>query len=291
MKNVGIILNPVSGKASKKSIETFVKELKKLEFGVNIYETKRQNHAKEIAKEIEKDEKIDYIVISGGDGTINEAINGLEKFLKPIGVIPSGSANVLSYELGIKSFHDTLTAIKSNKTISANLGLIESDGISRKFLLMVGIGFDGEVVKNINFKGSALLKKVIFIKEGIKQFFKRERKIFQIVADDKKINCFDAIVCKARRYGGNFLLAKDVAIDKDYFQLIAFIKDSRLIFLKVFLSVLLNQPIPFEVASLNVRNLEIFGKNPIQIDGEFFGYTPAKISIYEKSLKIFANLD
>ncbi len=288
MRKAGLILNPYSGKSIKKKIKVVEKALRKVNVETIIYETQSKGHATDIAREFEEKKEIEFIIVSGGDGTINEVVNGLVNFQKPLAIIPSGSANVLAHELGIKDYRDTVKSILSGSILEAHIGVIENFEKTRKFILMAGVGFDGEVVKNVSFKGKAFIKKLVFIKEGIKNVFLTDKGQIEVVADKINAACSSAIVCKASKYGGGFVIAKDISLEKPYFQVIMISKNSGLALLKMLFSVVLKKPLPGDVLSYKMDKLEIKGNKAVQIDGEFFGYTPAKIYIFNKKLKLFS---
>ncbi|MCX7771251.1 MAG: diacylglycerol kinase family protein [Proteobacteria bacterium] len=290
MKKSALIINPKAGSLSQKKIQNFIKNLKEHNIEVMMIQTEYAGHATKLAGELESRKDIDLITIAGGDGTINEVINGLNAYNKPIAIIPSGSANVLAWELGIRSIEDTLKAILNNNLLKCHIGSIECEGRIRKFILMAGIGFDGYVVKGVKFKGKAFLKKTFFILEGLKRFLKKEKKTVQLAFNGKKINCYSAIICKASKYGGNFVLAREGISKEPFFQVLAITKNSKILLLKLFFAVLLKLPYPLEILSFETDNLEIKGKKPVQIDGEFFGYTPCTISISKDTINLLTPL-
>ena len=96
------------------------------------------------------------MIAAGGDGTINEVIQGLAGSETALGVLPSGTVNVWARELGIP-LDDTRArnVLVNGQTRRIDLGRING----RYFLLMVGIGFDGEVTQAVEGKP---LKRLVF---------------------------------------------------------------------------------------------------------------------------------
>ncbi len=102
MRNV-FIYNPESGKGKLKKYKDYISEKLKAKYGeIEWLETTHIGHAFEYAKEYGK--VCDYIFVSGGDGTLNEVINGIsQNEKKPIvGYIPSGTVNDVARSLGLK---------------------------------------------------------------------------------------------------------------------------------------------------------------------------------------------
>ena len=93
--------------------------------------------------------KANLVIAAGGDGTINEIIQGLAGSETALGVLPNGTVNVWARELGIPldgaGARDLLV---HGRTRSVDLGCVNG----RYFLLMVGIGFDGEVIQAVERK-------------------------------------------------------------------------------------------------------------------------------------------
>ena len=104
MKKLYLIFNPHSGKANISSkivgiVDTFTKN----GYEVTVHPTQARMDAIDVAKRICDEENYDLIVCSGGDGTLNEVIQGVmnsEKRL-PIGYIPTGTTNDFARSLGI----------------------------------------------------------------------------------------------------------------------------------------------------------------------------------------------
>ena len=101
--NVFVIGNPVAGSGwARHRIEELVNILKQRGHRVEVFLTRGSGEAKRWVTQIKPD--IETIVVSGGDGTVNEVLNGLADPCRvPIALLPTGSANVLAHELGSPS--------------------------------------------------------------------------------------------------------------------------------------------------------------------------------------------
>ena len=124
-KKALLITNPCSGVNRKRvNSEEIIEKLSSADFDFTVEATKGPNDATEIVKKAGNDH--DIIICCGGDGTLNETINGVLQLDKrvPVGYIPSGSTNDLASTLGISAnVDDAAKMILNNKTNTYDVGL------------------------------------------------------------------------------------------------------------------------------------------------------------------------
>lgn len=119
------------------------------DFKLEIADTQGRSHASELAADA-VDRGFDSVVVFGGDGTINEAAQGLVGSRVSFGFIPGGSTNVLARSLGVPRDPVEATAfvashIRSGTVRTINVGRVND----RYFLFSAGVGLDAEVVKRV----------------------------------------------------------------------------------------------------------------------------------------------
>lgn len=113
-----------------------------------VYFTKYQKHAAQITKKITSDGGEHTLIALGGDGTINEVINGIADFEKIVlGYIPIGSSNDFARSLNIPTApRDALELIlSSHKTCNLNIGTLQYQNRQKRFAVSAGIGFDAAI--------------------------------------------------------------------------------------------------------------------------------------------------
>jgi diacylglycerol kinase family enzyme len=120
---------------------------------VTVSETSRRGHATKLAQGAAAD-GLDAVVVLGGDGTLNEAANGLAGTSTALGVLPGGSTNVFARTLGytndpIEATGELLAALDSGHTVRTGLGTVNG----RAFLFHVGFGYDAAVVAQVERRG------------------------------------------------------------------------------------------------------------------------------------------
>jgi diacylglycerol kinase family enzyme len=136
-------------------------------------ETKGPGHAAEIAARATA-EDFDLVAVLGGDGTINEVVNGLAGSPLPLALLPGGGANVLSRAVGLPRnlSHATRWLIANARREPRRIGLGRAGG--RFFASNCGMGFDAELVRRVEEK--AHLKRIFgdwyFVWKGVGLFFR-----------------------------------------------------------------------------------------------------------------------
>lgn len=153
MRNAVIVYNPAAGRYSVKPfIKSAVKELESAGWKVEVAETKSGAHTIELAKQASSEKK-DAVFAVGGDGTIGNVVNGLIGTETALGVLPSGTANVWSIELGLRPFAWTRPwVLQKNAGILANAPCYFVDvGTCNQysFMMWAGIGLDALAIHSI----------------------------------------------------------------------------------------------------------------------------------------------
>ncbi len=159
---------------------------------------------------------------AGGDGTINEVINGMAGSDVPLAILPLGTTNVLAKELGIpEDLKGAMDTAVSRKPRTVSLGRIElnpetDSAFSRYFCLMAGIGFDGEAVHGMNKAVKKRSGKAAYIFSGLKNLLRYSPNQLFYNIDGKEYTGFSSITGKASKYGGNFKITPDADLSDPF---------------------------------------------------------------------------
>jgi diacylglycerol kinase family enzyme len=148
VEKVLLVSNAYAGSVSERKKQVIVKALQ-ADFKLEVVDTASRNHATDVARDA-ADRGFHAVVAFGGDGTINEAAQGLVSTDVALGILPGGSTNVMARSLGLPVDPIEATALlsahlKSSKTRRINVG--RADG--RFFLFSAGMGLDAEVVRRV----------------------------------------------------------------------------------------------------------------------------------------------
>src|SRR3990167_1904547 len=94
---ISLIINPKSGARSEKALANrFIEYLERKNFKLQIHYTQYLNHAQELAADAAVKYDCAMVIVAGGDGTIREAVHGLEGSDKPLMLLPCGTENLLA---------------------------------------------------------------------------------------------------------------------------------------------------------------------------------------------------
>lgn len=276
-KRIDIIVNPAAGSRNGGLFDAVVRRLHDKGAFVRCFDTEGPGHATDLAARCAQESYADVIVAAGGDGTINEVARGLLGRPTPLGVLPLGTANVLAIELGQKlrarSVADTLL-YGDAKLIGT--GLVNDD----MFLLMVGAGFDGEVVGAIRPRTKRRFGKLAFVWEGLKVWVKGPRHAISVSIDGVVHDAAWVVVTNARHYAGPFVLAPTANIAEPRLLAFVFRSSSRLAFAGYFLGLALGQIARMPgVSVFEFATLELSSSNevPVEVDGD--AYQPLPLTI------------
>jgi YegS/Rv2252/BmrU family lipid kinase len=229
----------------------------------------------------------DLVLVLGGDGTVNEVVQGLAHSKVPLGVLPGGTANVLAMELGLGSHSETaarrLSAFESRRVA---LGRITGNFGSRYFLLMAGAGLDANVVYEVSAGLKNAAGKLAYWAAGVSRFFKHVEQL-QVRVDNQVHECGFALVSRVRNYGGDLEIASGASLHDDDFEVVLFEGSNPLRYAWYMLNVAAKRVQRLRgVKVLRAHQVEILTETPVQIDGEYLGRQTVSIEIVPGALQL-----
>ncbi|MER1988389.1 MAG: diacylglycerol kinase family protein, partial [Solibacillus isronensis] len=179
MKKCMVIINPSSGKEKASEYEKkIIAQLHNYE--VVVKETAGEKDATRFAK-MACDEKYDAVVLAGGDGTLNEGINGIaEQPHRPVvGIVPLGTVNDFARALDISLDPDEAIALLGGKTTKADIGKVND----HYFTNVIAIGLLAEAVGDVTVEQKTSLGSLAYLFEGVKAAIQNESYEMEVKAD------------------------------------------------------------------------------------------------------------
>lgn len=230
----------------------------------------------------------DGLVAIGGDGTVNEVLNGMPDPSRPLGTLPVGTANVLALELGLPKRVDAAADVLAQGHVRE---LAIGRCGDRRFLLFCGFGVDGEVVRRVAARRSGTLGKHKYLVPIAQTLWHWPRFTLRATLADGEVldDLGMVLVSRVRGYGGVLRLPREVSPDSGLLHVICFRHRARTAWLG--LGVLGMTSGLRAGRNLLVRSttaVQIDGVAPFQLDGDFGGSGPQRVGLEGSLARIYA---
>ena len=304
IKTASIIFNPVSGggKSSRlKHVEEARRILSASGIDADLRPTSAPGDAGEIAARSTA-EGSQLIIACGGDGTLNEIVNGMPGSKVPVALLPAGTANILAKELGIPwNIPRAAALIPRGIPTRIALGLITHDAMSsqqnamreapRYFVVVAGAGADGALVHALNPSVKQRAGIVAYWMEGLKQLLRYKFPQFRVTTAETQILATLVIVGRTKHYGGPFRITRGADLFAEEFQLALFGSQSALrylLYLPACWMGRLHRLKDVHFLKTNSLRCEGLAGDPIyaQVDGEAGESLPVTFSIVPDALTL-----
>ncbi len=283
-----LIHNPTAGWRRRRRLRAVLDELERRGCMVTVRETTCRGDAQRFANAA-RAEDFDRVAVAGGDGTINEAINGLADRRLRLCVVPMGTANVLAAEIELVVHPKHIaTTILDGPAARITLGRIRSgDGRVRRFSMMAGIGFDAHVVARVSLALKRLSGKFAYVVASLAQLVDHRSPVYDVTLDGVTYRAASAIVSRGRFYGGRFVIAPEARLAEPWLHVCLFHGRSRLDVVRYSLALLLGRlhRLP-DVTLKRAQRVEVHGPagETVQVDGDLDGALPVVIDLEPERL-------
>jgi YegS/Rv2252/BmrU family lipid kinase len=287
-----LISNPKTGRynSRRRSIQDLAARLESLGVAIDLQLTSGPGDATNIAARAARDGSAE-VIVAGGDGTINEAIQGLAGTDASLAIIPRGTGNVLARELGLPLEEEAaLAVVAKGNSRKIYLGLVtdEKTNESRHFVLMAGIGLDASVVGRVDPSLKKRIGRGAFWVSGLSHLANWNPQPFTLEINGDKYEATFAAVGKAARYGGDLAITPGARLDQREFEVCMIQTTSRVRYLQL-LSHAMRNGMPRdkpEVQFVKAVSVKAHGDAQVQIDGELLGALPMRFEIAPHSLDV-----
>ncbi|SDK21756.1 diacylglycerol/lipid kinase family protein [Natronincola ferrireducens] len=293
MEKIQIICNPNAGRQIlQKSLPKLINTLQNQKnIRVDINYTTKALDAKNMAIE-GCHQEYDLIITVGGDGTVNEVVNGIMvSDRKPkLAIYPAGTVNDFGNYLKIpKSVENFSTMILKGNTTKVDVGLARE----RYFLNVAAAGLLPEVAHRVSSEAKTVLGKFAYYIEGIKEFSKLRFKPMKITLkhngreEEKEILFF--ILANSPSVGGFKYVAPQAKINDGHLDLLI-VENNQLmdvagIFLKALMGNHTNHP-GLQYIQVQEFTIHTEGIVDLDLDGELGGRLPANFSVKKHGIEV-----
>jgi diacylglycerol kinase (ATP) len=211
------------------------------------------------------------VLAAGGDGTINEVVNGIGTAGVPLGILPLGTANVFSRDLRLPfRVADAWEVVNRGHTRTIDLGCADASGQRRYFVQLAGVGFDAAAIQLASWELKKKIGPLSYVIAGLRVLRQKPRMPVVFIGN-------------GRLYGGPFTLFPQAQFDDGKLDICVMEHPSVWLALSVMRGRHTTQP---GVRYFQAETYEHDGALPFELDGEFAGQTPVKFSVIPRALRV-----
>ncbi|SEO32857.1 lipid kinase, YegS/Rv2252/BmrU family [Rhodospirillales bacterium URHD0017] len=210
-----LIVNPTAGRRRRGLVDAVAARVRQEGWSVDVVLTRAAGDARRLAETCDAS-RYSVIAVAGGDGTINEVVNGLAgrgDNAPAVGIVPLGTANVLAHELGLG-----FSAAAVARTMTAGRALLVQPGEAvngagaRCFSLMAGAGFDAKVVAGVSAPLKRRLGRAAYVWRSLVEARRYRPVRYEVEIDGACHEASSVIVTRSRHYAGPYVVAPKAAL-------------------------------------------------------------------------------
>lgn len=290
-RHVLVIHNPNAGRRRRRHrLHSVVADLERAGTRVELKPTAGAGDALRFARaaveSAARGEGPDVVVAAGGDGTINEVVNGMAGAGVPLALLPLGTANVLAAEIGlVETPEEIVRAILHGPAVPIHLG----DVNGRRFTIMAGIGLDAEVVASVNPRLKRATGKFAYAVATLQRWLEYRRHRFRIEIDGVLHEAAAAVVANGHYYAGRFVCAGEARLTDPRLHVCLFEKPGRwqaVYYMAGLFGGFLPRLKSYRVVPAREVAILAEGARPVQGDGDVIARLPVRIRVADETLHL-----
>lgn len=284
-----VIFNPVAGWRRRARFRAVLRLLAASGAEVTVRETTQRGDAEKLAQAAAASADAAAgarLLVAGGDGTVNEVVNGLDRGSLPLALLPLGTANVLAHEIGLALTAEAIADTALNG-VARQVSLGRVNG--RRFVLMAGIGFDARVVAGIVPRTKRWLGRGAYVLGSARELLHYRPDRYSLSIDGEPCAAASAVIANGRLYAGRYLLAPRARLDSPSLEVVLFTRPGRWSVLRYGTALLLGRlPKASGLEIVTASHITIDGPpgEPIQGDGDIIAGLPAVIDVVPEALML-----
>jgi diacylglycerol kinase (ATP) len=226
------------------------------------------------------------IVAAGGDGTINEVVNGIGRAPVALGILPMGTVNVLAMELGIP--FDLATAWKVIRNGKIRL-IDEASANGHLFVQMAGIGLDAQIVERNSRQVKRVLGPLSYLLTATTVAAEKPPRLHVTCENHAPVVGSFVLVGNGRLYGGPFSLFKEADMQDGFLDVFVFRHMNYLALMRYLRGTLFGSLAKFsDVDYFKARHVLVEANQhvPLEADGELVGHAPVEFTVRRRKLRV-----
>jgi len=284
MSRIVVILNPAARGEKAKSLWEKIRGFSEDAF---VRTTSEAGEAREFAEQAVQ-QGYEIVVAAGGDGTVNEVVNGIAGSDVALGLLPIGTMNVFAAELGLpaNNLRKCWEIIEAGHT--RRVDLPRANG--QAFVQLAGVGFDAQIVKETSWDFRKQFGPLSYLVAAT-QIASRKPPSLIIEANGKQKKGSFALIGNGRFYGGPFVIFNNAKIDDGKMDVLIFKNLGYLDIVRYLSGIVFGTHVDmhdveyFQTRKVVVRSAE---EVPVEVDGEVIGSLPVTFRMSPHKLKVVA---
>jgi len=250
----------------------------------------RPGHLTELARDAAG--RFDLLVLVGGDGTLNEVVNGVVGLDTELAILPAGTGQDFgrTYEIP-RRFDDAVRVALAGEVATIDLGRACYAGGERYFANVGSVGMSGAVAHRANSMSKALGGRTTFYYALVREFVSWQNAEVVVAFDggERRGPMHDVIVANGQWHGGGMKLAPDARPDDGLLDVILIGDVTKLDFVttspKLYSGRYVNHP-RVEVLRTAFVTVDAAEPLPLELEGEQVGTTPARFEVLPRALRV-----
>lgn len=295
-QRAAIIYNPMSGRSGRRGEDALdmVRLLEAEGIEAEARATSGPSDATRLAREA-VEAGANTIISYGGDGTLNEVIQGMIGSRASLAVWAGGTANVVARDLGLPFRKEELAKIiGAGKTRTITLGRASSPSGSngpfqRYFFMFSGIGLDAAIARNVNLKLKRRTGEFAYWVTGLKHLLSWRAQPFDVEVDGKRYESVFTLVGNGKGYGGGLCMTPRAKLEEPWFEVFILPRRANNVVYLSDLTACLRGNAERTRATI-VRGQHVKASSPheqwVQCDGEIIGALPMTFDAVPDALSI-----
>jgi len=282
IKKILVFWNPGAGKITAKKVEHAIKKLTGNGFDVTLQPTKKRQRQDGICQTyIDYLQGQDAVLIAGGDGTISNVLNGLGDYLNiPFGIIPFGTVNLLSREIGVtlKNFDQPFKQYQTKRIYLASLNDL-------RFIITASVGFDAKSVAALDVALKRKIGVLAYVVSLLKTIKSCGLDCYDVICDGHLYQAKSVIIMNGKYYAGSYSLGFETGIQQPNFQVYLFEKNDFFSILRFCLNMAFQRLHKCaDIKVIHTSNICISAQEalcPVQADGDIALNLPIKVNTHK----------
>jgi len=273
-----VIYNPISGRRRPDFLEQVLLRLRAGGCVPEVSCTGKRGDAERMAAAVSPN-YYDAVAVAGGDGTINETLNGMTRSPLPLGLIPMGTANVLAAEIGLDVTPDAVArTLLEGRRQRIDVGV----AAGRRFVMMAGVGFDAQVVEGIDPRLKRVVGKGAYVWQSQVEIARYRPRTFRLTIDGAEHTAASAVVANGHFYAGRFTCVPEARLTDGRLHVCLFKASGRLSIVRYGLALMrgtLHKRRDVEILPATHIRVEGEAGSPVHGDGDIIGTLPLDVGL------------